>query len=314
MSDHSSVTLDRSVAVPGFVWAGLGVLAFSFTFPATVLAERSLDPTLVGAGRSVLAAALAVLFLCGAGASFPAREHWAGLITVALGCGIGFGLLSAVALPHTSSTHAAVVIGVLPAVTAIIAVVRNGERPSLLFWAASALGGGIVVVYALSRRSGSFGAPDLLLVAALLVTAMGYAEGGRIARSIPDWQVMAWGVLFALPISLPITVVALFQHPPGHVHPSALAGFVYIGAVSMLIGLYAWYRGLAKVGIARASQIQLTQPLLTIFWSSLILGDRLDGRAVVAAIGVSGCVLITQRSRVSRSAVGRNATSVFPAR
>jgi len=286
----------RAPRFPSLGWAALGVLAFSFTFPATTLAERGFDAYLVGAGRSVIAAVVAAVCLWAARAPFPTRDRWPGLIAVAIGCGIGFGLLSALALRHTSSSHAAVVVGLLPAATAIVAVIRVGDRPGPVFWAASAAGTAVVVAYAISRGSGTLHSADVLLLAALIVAAVGYAEGGRLARGMPGWQVIAWGVLLALPVSLPITVVALARHPPAHLGASAVAGFAYVGIVSMFLGFFAWYRGLAEAGVAKASQLQLAQPLLTIVWSALLLGDHLDHIALLTAVIVAACVLVTQRS------------------
>jgi len=276
------------------------VLAFSFTFPATTLAERGFDPYLVGAGRSVIAAAVAGACLRAVRAPLPARDRWPGLIAVAVGCGIGFGLLSALALRHTTSSHAAVVIGLLPAATAVIAAVRIGDRPGPLFWAASGVGTVAVVDYALSRGAGTLHGADLLLLAALIVGAVGYAEGGRLARAMPGWQVIAWGVLAALPASLPITIVALVHSPPAHPSASAVGGFAYVGLVSMFVGFFAWYRGLAEAGVAKASQLQLAQPLMTIAWSSPLLGEHLDATGLVTAILVGACVLATQRARFRR--------------
>ena len=227
-----------------------------------------------------------------------------GLVAVAIGCGIGFGLLSALALRHTSSSHAAVVVGLLPAATAIVAVIRVGDRPGPVFWAASAAGTAVVVAYAISRGSGTLRAADVLLLAALIVAAVGYAEGGRLARGMPGWQVIAWGVLLALPVSLPITVVALVRHPPAHPGASAVAGFAYVGIVSMFLGFFAWYRGLAEAGVAKASQLQLAQPLLTIMWSAPLLGDHLDPIALLTAVIVAACVLVTQRARSGTAVAG----------
>jgi drug/metabolite transporter (DMT)-like permease len=273
------------------------VLAFSLTFPATSLAERGFDPYVVGAGRSVISAMLAGACLLATRTPLPAHDRWPGLIAVAVGCGIGFGLLTALALRHTSSSHAAVVIGLAPAATAIVAVACAGERPAALFWAASAVGTAVVVLYTLSRGVGTLNVSDLLLLAALVVAAVGYAEGGRLARTMPGWQVIAWGVLIALPISLPITAVALLRHPPVDPAASAIAGFAYVGTISMFVGFFAWYRGLAEAGIAKASQVQLIQPLLTIVWSAVLLGEHLDSTALFSAIMVGACVLVTQRSR-----------------
>jgi drug/metabolite transporter (DMT)-like permease len=296
MSSKGSATAFRVKALPALAWAGLGVLTFSFTFPATVLALRGFDPYLVGAGRSVVAALIAALCLVAVRAPLPVRSDLPGLLAVAGGCGIGFGLLSALALRHTTSTHAAVIVGLLPAATAIVAVLRIGERPRWPFWVACGAGTATVVAYALSRGAGGLQPADLLLLAALAVGAIGYAEGGRLARAMPGWQVIAWGVLLALPVSLPVTVVALTRHAP---HPSvaALVGFTYVGLFSMFLGFLAWYRGLAGAGVAKASQMQLAQPMLTIAWSVPLLGESAGAPAVLTGIVVAVCVLITQRTR-----------------
>ncbi len=233
------------------------MLAFSFTFPATVLAERTFNPLVVGAGRSVISGVIACACLALARVPLPPRERWPGLVAVALGCGIGFGALSALALHHPSSGHAAVVIGLLPAATATVAVIRTRERPGPVFWAASLVGTAAVTAFALSRGAGSLQEADLLLLIAVVVGAVGYAEGGRLTRELPGWQVTAWGLALAFPISLPLTLVPLLESPTGPVRISAILGFAYVGTISTFVGFFAWYKGLAEGGVAKASQLQL---------------------------------------------------------
>jgi drug/metabolite transporter (DMT)-like permease len=289
----------KPAAFPSLGWAALGVLAFSFTFPATTLAERTFAPLLVGAGRSVIAAAIAGVCLVALRAPLPRREHWPGLIAVGLGCGIGFGVLTALALHHTTSSHAAVVVGLLPAATAAVAVVRVGDRPGPLFWAASLVGTVAVTGYALSRGGGALHPGDLLLLGSVVVAAVGYAEGGRLTRAIPGWQVTAWGLIIALPISVPLAAVALSDSAPIHPTAAAIAGFAYVGTISTFVGFFAWYRGLAEAGVAKASQVQLLQPLLTIAWSVPVLGEQLDPISLLTALIVGVCVLVTQRARAA---------------
>lgn len=291
------------VSLPPGLWlAALGVLAFSLTFPATSLALRGFDPYVVGAGRSVAAAVIGGGCLLAARARLPDPTAWPGLIAVAGGCGIGFGLLSALALHRTTSTHAAIVVGLLPAATAVFAVLRSGERPGSAFWAASAAASATIVAYSISLGGGRLTSADLLLLAALIVGAAGYAEGGRLAREMPGWQVIAWGVILALPVSLPITVIAAAG--AGRPHPSAAAigGLGYVSAVSMFAGFAAWYRGLGLAGVARASQLQLAQPLLTVAWSAVLLGEHAGPGALAVAVVVIVCVLVTQRARIAATA------------
>jgi drug/metabolite transporter (DMT)-like permease len=74
--------------------------------------------------------------------------------------------------------------------------------------------------------------------------------------------------------------------------------FAYTAAVSMLLGFFAWYRGLALGGVAKVSQVQLAQPLLTVAESALLFGQDLDPAVVLAAVAVLACVAAAQRARV----------------
>ena len=288
---------------PGLGLAALGVLAFSFSFPATVLALDGLDPYLIGVGRAAAATVLAVLALAAVRAPLPARHQWGGLAAAGLGVVFGFPVLSSLALDQgASSSHGAVVIGLLPGATAVCAVLRARERPSTAFWLAGGAGAACVGAFALSRGAGRVTPADLLLFGALLAGAIGYAEGGRLARDMPGWQVISWALVLTGPLSVPVTLVLLGTGHP-HWTGRALIGFGYVSAVSMFLGFFAWYAGLGRAGIARASQVQLAQPMLTLGWSALFLGEHLDALTGLAAAAVLGCVAWTQRARSRPPAV-----------
>ena len=65
----------------------------------------------------------------------------------------------------------------------------------------------------------------------------------------------------------------------------------------MYLGFFAWYAGLHGAGVARASQVQLLQPLLTLLWSVVLLGETVGLLTVLAAVAVLACVVWTQRAR-----------------
>jgi drug/metabolite transporter (DMT)-like permease len=303
MRDQDNATPWSAVALPaGFGAAALGVLAFSFTFPATSFALRGSGPYLIGVGRAGIAAVLAVVALRLMRAPRPRGRQWVSLGVVAVGIVFGFPVLSTLALDHgSSSSHAAVVIGLLPVATAVFAVVRAGERPSLSFWAASLAGAAFIVAFTLRDGVGRFSLADALLFGALLTGGLGYAEGGRLAREMPGPHVVSWALVLAAPITIPVTAL-LLADTPAHWSGAAVVGLVYVSGVSMFLGFFAWYAGLAKAGVARASQVQLAQPLLTLVWSWLLLGEHAGAGTVLAAAGVLVCVLLAQRARVSRAA------------
>ncbi|MCU7730487.1 DMT family transporter [Actinoplanes sp. KI2] len=296
MTAQSSATAPRTVTVSGLALGALGVLAFSMSLPATRVAVHELDPWFVAFGRAVGAALLAWGYLRLTGAPRPAATTWRRLSVVALGVVVGFPLFTSLALTSETAAHGAVVVTVLPALTAIFAVLRAGERPRPAFWAASA--GGVLAVLTFLITSGAvhgrLSAADLYLLAAVVLCGLGYAEGGALARELGGARTICWSLILALPATLPIALVAAFRHPPA-AGGEAWAGFGYVTVVSMFLGFFAWYAGLARGGIAQVGQIQLAQPLLTLIWSALLLGEAVTPASIVAALAVLACVALLQR-------------------
>jgi drug/metabolite transporter (DMT)-like permease len=277
----------------------LGVLAFSFTLPATRLAVEELDPTFVGIGREAIAAVLAAAILLATRSSLPTRPQLVRIGIVASGVVFGWPLFTALALRGLTSAHSAVIVGLLPAATAVVAVIRAGERPSRGFWMASLAGLVAVLVFAATQGAG-FSAGDIQILVAVALSAIGYAEGGALAREMGGWQVICWAVALSAPLTVAIGAIAAAGSDL-HASGDAWLGFAYVAAVSALLGFFPWYAGLARGGVAKIGQVQLLQPLLTLAWSALLLNEHIGPGTLVASIAVVASVVATQRARVTRS-------------
>lgn len=281
-------------------WGLLGVVAFSFTVPFTRVAVEGLSPLFIGAGRAVVAAVLAALALAVTRQSFPSGLQWFRLAVVAGGIVAGFPLLTTFALTTTSASHGAVVIALLPAATATAAVIRGRERPRPLFWVLTAVGVIAALTFALVQ-SGGFGAlhwADILLLAAVLAAAIGYAEGGLLARELGAWQTISWALVVASPVMIVLTALSLGSGIPSAT-PVQWLSFAYLGVVSMFLGFFAWYRGLAIGPMAQVSQIQLVQPVMSIAWAALLLGESMSWTTVVGGLAVILCAGAAVRVRLN---------------
>ena len=294
-SDGNATASDR---IAGTALGALGVLLFSFSLPFTRLAVLDLDPWFVAFGRAAGAAVLSAAYLRISRAPRPTRLQWRRLGIVALGVVVGFPLLTSLALTTQTSAHGAVVIAALPAVTAIFAVIRAGERPPLLFWVASAAGLASVVGFvALSGNlKGAFELPDLYLLTAIVLCGLGYAEGGALARELGGARTICWALILSAPVTFPVTALAAWLQPP-HAGAIGWIGFGYVTVFSMFLGFFAWYAGLGRGGVAHVGQVQLAQPVLTLAWSALLLGEAVTPGAIGAAALVLACVALTQRAR-----------------
>lgn len=285
----------------GLWWGLVGVTAFSFTVPFTRIAVDGLSPLFIGAGRAAVAAALAAIALAVTRQRMPTRRQWARLAIVAVGVVAGFPLLTSYALTTASATHGAVVIALLPAATAVMAVLRARERPALSFWLFALLGAAAAVAFA-AIHSGGFDRlqwSDLLLFGAVIAAAIGYAEGGMLSRELGSWQTVSWALVLAAPFMIALTAIAVVQEPPTAT-PAQWAAFGYLAVVSMFLGFFAWYRGLAIGPMARVSQVQLAQPVMSILWAALLLREPLTWPTVLGGAAVILCAGLAVRTRLDR--------------
>lgn len=276
----------------------MGVACFSLTVPATRVAVPELGALLVGAGRSVIASVLALLVFAWRRERLPARGDLYSLAVVALGVVLGFPLCSALALRTVPAAHALVIIGLVPMATALVAVLRNGERPRAKFWLASSLGAGSVFAFGFTQASLHLAAADAWMLIAVLSVAVGYGEGARLTRRLGGWRVISWALVLSLPLTLGLSALSLVEHPlPLVVTWRAWLGLGYTGVVSMYLGFFAWYHGLTRTTVARASQVQLAQPVLGMFWSWLLLGEHLTRPMLVTSGFVVLCAAWATQSR-----------------
>ncbi|MFG1392049.1 DMT family transporter [Xanthobacter agilis] len=272
----------------------VGVIIFSGSLPATRVAVAGFTPLFLTSARAVIAALLGAALLLALRQPRPARRDVGPLVVVALGVVIGFPLLTALALRQVSAARALVFIGLLPLATALFGVVRGGERPRPAFWLFAGLGAAAVVGFALLGNGDATLGGDLLMLAAILVCGLGYAEGARLSRRLGGWQVISWALVAALP---PMAVLAIATRPGGWsgIDGAAWLGLAYVSVFSMLIGFIFWYRGLARGGIAGVGQLQLLQPFLGLALAGGLLGEPIAWSMVAVSLLVVLCVAGARR-------------------
>ena len=273
----------------GWLNGFIGVLIFSGSLPATRVAVMDFDPTFVTSARAAIAGVLALALLLAFREKRPARGDLVSLVIVALGVVVGFPLLTALALKHVTSAHSIIFVGLLPLATAIFGVLRGGERPRPAFWLFSCIGSALVAGFALTQGVTASPVGDGLMLAAVVVCGLGYAEGAALSRRLGGWQVICWALTLSLPIMLVLSFATLPQSFAA-VGSHAWIGLAYVSLFSMLIGFVFWYRGLAQGGIAAVGQLQLLQPFFGLALAASLLHEQVSPLMVVVTLGVVACV------------------------
>ncbi|WP_421868209.1 DMT family transporter [Pararhizobium sp.] len=284
--------MDRMAS--GWINGMIGVVIFSGSLPATRVAVMQLDPVFLTVARAAIAGLLALCLLLAFRQKRPSRADIVSLVVVALGVVVGFPLLTALALQHVTSAHSIVFIGLLPLSTAIFGVLRGGERPKPAFWLFSALGSALVAGFALMQGGASSPLGDGLMLAAIIVCGLGYAEGARLSRTLGGWQVISWALVISLPVMIALSV-AFRPQTFSDVALPAWFGLAYVSLFSMLIGFIFWYRGLVQGGIAAVGQLQLLQPFFGLALAATLLHEPVSPMMLVVTLAVILCVAAARK-------------------
>ncbi|RYF24164.1 MAG: DMT family transporter [Comamonadaceae bacterium] len=296
---------DLSAETRGLLLGALGVAIFALTLPMTRLAVGTpeapqMSSVFIAMGRAVVAGLLSAALLLARRAPLPQRADWLPLALTAAGVVFGFPLLTSFAMRYVGAVHASVIVGLLPLATAAVGALLHRQRPSPAFWACAVFGTTLVVAFAV-LRSGASGVSlhpaDLLLMAAMLLAAVGYGYGGRLSQHMRADAVICWALVISLPLTVPLAALSWPQAP---LPATAWGAFAYVSVFSMWLGFFAWYRGLALGGTVRVSQVQLIQPFLGMLVAVPLLGERLDAVSVGFGIAVLATVAFGRRMPVRR--------------
>jgi drug/metabolite transporter (DMT)-like permease len=310
------------------LWLGLlGVTLFAATLPMTklavgTLAEPQLTPWFITFGRAAVAGLLSILYLTWQyirwltadlpsktamttitmAWKLPSAAEWALLAFTACGVVVGFPLFMSLALQYVPSTHGAVVTGLLPLTTAVVAALWFRQQPSPGFWVCAVLGTLLVVAFMVVRSADSTGhvslhTADVFLLLAMLSASLGYIGGARLTPSLGAERVICWVLVLSLPMTLPMTWLNLPPNPAA-IHPSSWWAFAYVAVFSMWLGFFAWYRGLALGGAVRVSQVQLVQPFLSLLFAVPLLGEKIDAMTLGFGLAVIATVFLGKKMPV----------------
>lgn len=280
----------------GLLLGFIGMAIFGGTLPATRIAVSAIDPLALTALRTAIAGLCSLALLLALRRPLPPRRLWAPLAIAMLCVSILFPFLMALGVRTVDASHGGVVLGILPIATALVAVLITHERPRPLFWIASIAGASLVIAFALRQGGGALSAGDLLLFAAVAVSAVGYAFSGRLTADMPGWEVISWILVMALPVSLPAAALTM-PADLSHIALKPWLAVLYVAVFSQWVGFFAWNAGMAIGGIARVSQVQLLQPFVTFALAATFNDETITPQILLFAAAVVATVAISTRTR-----------------
>jgi drug/metabolite transporter (DMT)-like permease len=267
-------------------------------------------PVFVASFVRFLLAAIILVPLHYRNAGTPARPARADIVLLTLQAVFGVFLFSVcllLGLARTSALHAGLVMGTLPAVSALVAVGLLRERLDRRYLAGIALSVASALVLALgSPADGPGSLPGLLLILGAVVCEALFSSLGKLAgRRVEPITMATWMAVLGTLLFLPCALWQARTVDFGAVSARTWLLLLYYAVVVTVLGFILFYAGLAKISSVAAGMHMAWVPVSAMAIAVLFLGEPFGLREVVAALAVVAAVLVVSVGRPSTLQPGR---------
>ncbi len=278
-SENSHLSIDF---VP-FVAAVIALLLWSGTAIANKVAVNYIDALSAGVLRSILAGVIATTIAIILRLPFPTtlRDVVILLISGFTSFAVWPALLS-VGIEHTTASHAAMIMALIPVFTVLIATFIKGQKPRIGWWAGSSIAMGGAAVLVIARMDSLEQAPyhssmvgDLIILLGCLACSLGYVAGGKLSRRLGTVATTFWGLATTLVLLIPLFGTLYNRTAWGHIPIEGWLALAWMTLLSSFAGYVLWFFALSRGGIRRIGSLQLAMPMITLVLAVLILDEKL---------------------------------------
>jgi drug/metabolite transporter (DMT)-like permease len=280
----------------GYLYLALAMVLVGSTVAASKIIAAGLPPFTATALRFAMALPLFLIIMRTTGTRWPvlARRDWVLLFLQAAAGSVGYTTLLISGLRHTSAADAGVIIGTLPVMSALIAIVLLGERPGRAVLGAIALATAGVLAIAL-QPGGDASHPllgNLLVMGAVVCEGLFILLNKRLRNPVPPLALSALMSAFGLLTAL----LPALREMPWQLHASAqtthaVMAVAYYAVVPTVGGFVLWYAGAARVSGAEASLFTALAPVAALLFAATLLGESVTVRQVGGIVCVLAAVV-----------------------
>jgi len=280
----------------GPIFILIASFCFSTTGTAQALAPEGATPPVIG-GLRLLLGFIALFFWCLFTKRMPKLSTWPKVVTLISALGIlAYQMFFFAAAKATGVAVSAVVAcGFIPVATGIVAFIFLKEKPSKIWYFATlvAVGGVVMLSFTPDMQANPIG----LFLACLAATGYAfYAVFGKkvVANNDPAAVIM---VLFAIGAILVSPVFFIFPIDWLFTMRGALVA-LHLGLIATALGYTTYMAGLKTTPASTCASINLSEALMAACWGVFLVGEHLGPIHLTGMALIFGAVtLLTLKSK-----------------
>jgi drug/metabolite transporter (DMT)-like permease len=218
------------------------------------------------------------------GYEWPPRTAWLPMAGISLFGIFLHHILLSWGVSATSGTHAALILGLNPLLTAVLASRLSAEPLTFSKGLGVILGfSGVVLIVSGKVQGTATFIGDLVMLLSMIAAVIGYLFVKKSTAQVTPLVVTAYTHVVA---SIGLIVFGLFANPvwsyDGAFGFWPLAVLLFSSLVNTALGALWWNMGIQRIGASKASLFQNGIPVAGVFASALFLGEQLQWEHLTA--------------------------------
>ncbi len=284
----------------GYLYLTLAMITVGSTIIASKIIATGMPPFTATALRFALALPFFIIIMRLTGQKLPklSRRDWTILALEAGAGSVGYTTFLISGMSLTSATDAAVIVGTLPVISALIAIVFLRERPDRMLIAAILLGACGVLIVTL-KPDAAFGHSimgNVLILCAVLCEGIFILINKTLHTKIPPLTQSS--LMTALGLAICLIPAGLEHAWTLAFSQSAFLSIAYYAIVPTVCGFLWWFAGSARVSGVEASLFTGLAPVTAFLLAIVVLGEPaswLQAAGVACVLAAIGLTALAQK-------------------
>jgi drug/metabolite transporter (DMT)-like permease len=217
---------------------------------------------------------------------------------------IGDQILFLFGLKNTTASHGALMYILVPVLVAVFAHFMIGERIGWIRIAGIALsfaGAFLLVSEEGLTFESRYLAGDLMVLGAAVCWSLYVVLSKPVVEKLGTSRTMGLLFIFALPLSLPLTIPGALAQPWGRVTQTGIASVAYIIIGGTFLGYLCYQFALKKLPASAVAPFSYTVPIVVGAFSVPLLGEAFSPRFFSAAALIFAGIILAQLRRRRRA-------------
>ncbi len=296
--------MPKNTRLTGFLMMAAAMVLVGSTIVVSKTIGEGMPPFTATALRFAIASPVFAALLWFARQKIPSlsRREWGLLIIQAASGSVAYTVLLILGLSFTSGANAGVIVGTLPVIMGLLAIIAFGERPTWrLLMAIFAAGFGVFLITlgAMTGHSSTDTMQNFIGIGLIFLAVLGEALflllNKKISTPIPALALSTIMSCVGFLLAIGPAYLELSSGAYSPISKDALIGVIYYALFPTVIGFLLWYGGSARTSASEAALATVFMPVSALIFVAFFLHEPISLQQTTGCLFVIIAILIGMR-------------------